>query len=446
MDDPGSLPTERNDSETSASAAPRRKAHPLAETSKQSPQAKVQKGDAPPPGDSSSPLEKRLIFLVGAIQFVNVLDFMMVMPLGPDFAEALGIDTSHIGLVGGVYTAAAAVAGIIGSLFLDRFDRKKALTIAMLGLALGTAAGGFAQGLPSLLLSRIVAGAFGGPATSLSLAIITDAVPPARRGKALGAVMAAFSVASVLGVPAGLELSRRFGFRSPFFVLAGVGLVITVLATRMMPSMTAHLSRTRSPGFLPTFDRLTLISLTNTVCVMIGVFSIVPNLSAFVQYNLGYPREMLGVLYLIGGAASFVTMRLVGILVDRFGAVPLVVLGTLFHVAALDLFFLHPQELVPIAVVFTLYMLSGSVRMVPMQTLATQVPSPDERARYMSAQSAVQHMASALGAFLGSLLLFARPDGTLVGMEKIAIGALILACAVPFLIFALERGLQARNA
>jgi hypothetical protein len=37
--------------------------------------------------------------------FVNVLDFMMVMPLGPDFAAALDIPTSHLGYIGGSYTA-----------------------------------------------------------------------------------------------------------------------------------------------------------------------------------------------------------------------------------------------------------------------------------------------------------------------------------------------------
>jgi len=142
--------------------------------------------------------ERSIVFLVGAVQFVNVLDFMMVMPLGPDFANALGITTSHIGIVGGSYTLAAAVTGVVGSLFLDRFDRRVALGVAMLGLVLGTALGGLATGLPSLLFARVVAGSFGGPATSLSLAIIADAIPKARRGKALGAVMAAFSVASVL--------------------------------------------------------------------------------------------------------------------------------------------------------------------------------------------------------------------------------------------------------
>lgn len=390
--------------------------------------------------------ERRIVFLVGAIQFVNVLDFMMVMPLGPDFAAALDIDTSHIGLIGGAYTASAAVTGLVGSLFLDRYDRRTALACAMLGLVVATAAGGLATGMGTLLAARIMAGAFGGPATSLSLAIVADTVPPARRGKALGSVMAAFSVASILGVPAGLELSRRFGFRAPFFSVALLGLVVAALSIRVMPKLTQHLGAIRPARLFPTFDRLMLNSLCNTALTMLGVFAVVPNISAFVQHNLGYPREQLGLLYLVGGIASFVTMRLVGVLVDRWGALPLVILGSIFHVIALKSAFIDQTTYLPILVIFTLYMLSGSVRMVPMQTLATRVPIPNQRARFMSVQSSVQHMASALGAFLGSVLLTADPSGKLIGMDHIAWGAAALACLVPITVAALERGLRLRDA
>jgi len=386
-----------------------------------------------------------VIFLVGAIQFVNILDFMMVMPLGPDFAAALGIATSHIGVVGGSYTAAAAVAGVAGSFFLDRFDRRLALGVVMLGLVIGTLLGGFATGLPSLLAARIIAGAFGGPATSISLAVVTDAVPPARRGKALGAVMGSFAVASVLGVPAGLELSRRFGWRSPFFAVAGLGLVLTLLAIRVLPSFKGHLLAARNKGpKAPLFDRMTGVALMNSALIMFGVFAVVPNISAFLQHNLGYPREQMGMLYLVGGVASFVCMRLVGVFVDRFGALPMVILGTLFQVFALYFGFIRPALGMPILLIFTVYMLSGSVRMVPMQALATRVPRPEQRARFMSAQSAVQHLASALGAIGASALLSTDSGGKLLGMENVALAALGVACLVPVGAAILERWLNQR--
>ncbi|MGZ3438337.1 MAG: MFS transporter, partial [Polyangia bacterium] len=59
--------------------------------------------------------ERRVVFLVGAVQFVNVLDFTMVMPLGPDFARALHIPTSELGKVVAGYGQAAALSGFLGS-------------------------------------------------------------------------------------------------------------------------------------------------------------------------------------------------------------------------------------------------------------------------------------------------------------------------------------------
>lgn len=396
------------------------------------------------------PSERTIVFLVGAVQFVNILDFVMVMPLGPDFAAALGIPTSHIGVVGGSYTAAAAVSGLIGSLFLDRFDRRKALGIAMLGLMLGTAAGGLAVGLGSLLAARVVAGMFGGPATSVALAMIADVVPPERRGKAMGSVMGAFAVASVLGIPAGLELARLFGWRAPFLAVAALSAVVTALAVLRMPPMRYHLRNRSTPTDpaqpkVPLLDRLTLLSLSGTVLVMLGVFSIVPNISAFVQHNLGYPRERLGLLYLVGGAANFFAMRLVGALVDRFGATPLVSAGTLLFVGSASWGFIWGGPNIPVLLFFVLFMLSGSVRNVPLQALASRVPRPEQRARFMSAQSATQHMASALGAVAASFFLVAEPSGRLVHMERVAAGAAALSLLVPLVAFGVERGVRRRE-
>src|SRR5439155_21870763 len=104
------------------------------------------------------PSERTVIFLIGAVQFVNILDFMMVLPLGPFFAGPLGIPASRIGVIGGSYTAAAAISGIACSFFLDRFDRRKALGVAVAGLVMATAPGGFWVGVRRILFARLPAG------------------------------------------------------------------------------------------------------------------------------------------------------------------------------------------------------------------------------------------------------------------------------------------------
>lgn len=342
--------------------------------------------------------ERKLLFLLGAVQFINIVDFMMVMPLGPDFATALGIPTDRLGLVAGVYTASAAVSGLVAATFLDRFDRRRALFVAMLGLVTGTAAGGFATGLNSMLAARVLAGAFGGPATAIALSILADAVPPQRRGRALGAVMGAFSVASVLGVPMGLKLAELGGWKTPFFVVAGLGVLIASAVVFLMPPMRGHLLQAGGESLparpLRAFltDWTVLLSLTATAVTMGGAFAVIANLSAFLQYNLGYPRQRLEILYMAGGLASFFSMRVAGWFVDRRGSVPVAIVGTVLILTVVGLGFVFERPLIPVVAIFMLFMIGNSTRVVALNALTTRVPPPYERGRFMSAQSAVQHL------------------------------------------------------
>jgi predicted MFS family arabinose efflux permease len=370
--------------------------------------------------------------------------------MGPDFAKALDIPSSELGLVGGSYTAAAAVAGVIGASFLDRFDRRRALAVALAGLVLGTAAGGLATGLPSLLAARVVAGAFGGPATALALAIVSDAVPPERRGRAMGAVMSAFAVASVLGVPAGLELARLGGWRMPFFTVAALGAAVTAAAIAMLPPQTAHLTAERRAAPTPFRDVLrrpvVMLSLSATAVGMIGNFSLIPNISAYFQFNRGYPRDELGILYLVGGVISFGTTRLAGWLTDRHGSPAVATGGAIFFSTVLITGFAHPIAAVPVMAIFVGFMISNSFRFVPMQTLSSRVPEPRERARFMSAQSAVQHLAASIGAMVGAQFLTEEAGGSLVGIDELAWFTVGMTILLPAILFSVDRLVRARAA
>jgi predicted MFS family arabinose efflux permease len=391
--------------------------------------------------------ERLLVFLIGAVQFVNILDFVMVMPLGPDFAGALDIPLSQLGLVGGSYTLAAAGAGLLGSLFLDRFDRRSALAVAMGGLALGTFAGGFARGLPSLLLARVLAGLFGGPATSLSLSIVADAVPAQRRGKALGAVMGALSVAAVVGVPASLKLAEWAGWRAPFFAVAILGLLITFGTIALLPRMRDHLNVSRPAGATPParptlFRRTVILSYLMTAVTMGAGFLVIPNLSAYMQGNLGLPRVDLPWLYGIGGVVRFISLRVVGLLVDRLGSFRVGTAGSALMFVAVWLFFIDVPAHAPVLVLFLFLFFALSVRNVAYSTLTSKVPAPAERARFMSFQSAVQHLASASGAIASSLILAQGPNRRLLHVPRLAAFSLVLTAALPGLLWVVERAVD----
>jgi predicted MFS family arabinose efflux permease len=393
--------------------------------------------------------ERRMLLLVSAVQFVNILDFMIVMPLGPDFARELHIPLSNMGLIGGSYTAAAALSGLLTARFLDRFDRRRVLAVVMLGLVIGTACAGFARGLAGLMAARIVAGAFGGPATSISLSIVADVIPAERRGRALGIVMGAFSLATVAGLPAALELARLGGWRTPFFGVAALGLVVAAGAIFAMPALRLHLAAGVHPSAAAPLGQFlrqppVLLSLLATVSVMMAGFSIVPNISAYVQGNRGYPRAELGALYLAGGSVSFVAMRVMGGYVDRLGAAAMSALGTVLFAGVLAAAFVYEWAL-PVTLIYIVFMTSMAFRNVALSTLSTRVPLPHERARFLSLQSAAQHIAASLGAVTSAQLLRERANHTLEGMPRVATLSIALSVFLPGLLWLVEKQLQTRE-
>ncbi len=397
--------------------------------------------------------ERSVLFTLAAVQFVNILDFMMVMPLGPDFARSLQIDLSELPILASSYTGAACVGGLIASVVLDRFDRRRALVVTLLGLAIGTLAGGFATDLFTLALTRVVAGFFGGPATSIALAIVADVVPPERRGRALGTVMTAFSVASVLGVPAGLELATLGGWHTPFFCVGAMGTIAAVAAGKILPPLRAHLD-TPAPNAgesaLTAAARIlsrrrSLLSFSMSIVSNAGLFIVIPNIAAFVQSNLAFPRDRLSTLYVLGGAASVLTTRPFGALVDRFGSFKVGLCGTILGTIVTYFFFAVGTPQSPIYLLFVAFMLSGGLRNVAASTLISKVPEPAGRARFMAMDSTLRHGSLALGAGISSLFLVER-DGMLVGMHEAALTSIAVVALVPFLVFALEREVQKKPA
>lgn len=395
--------------------------------------------------------ESWLLFLMASVQFINVLDFMMVMPLGPDFASALDIPKAHLGYIGGSYTASAMFAGLLGALLLDRFDRRRALLFCLVGLSFATISGAFATGLYSLMGARVLAGLFGGPATSLMLSIVSDVIPPQRRGKAIGVISGAFSIASVFGVPVGLELSRLGGWSAPFYGVGAVGLLISMMVMTKLPPMRSHMLSFRAQEdarkiFISRWlDRRYLLPAGITFILVSGTFTLVPNLSAYLQFNVGFPRERLGLLYLVGGALAFFSVRAAGRWVDRFGAGRIVWLSSSFLILDLFVGFAFPRPLVPVLLFFAGFMVPNAIRNVAVNTLVSKIPKPEERARFQSQQSAVQHLAATIGAFVGSVVLSEAPNGDLIGMHKLAFLTIFLTLAVPLIARAIERRTDAQS-
>jgi predicted MFS family arabinose efflux permease len=132
-------------------------------------------------------------------------------------------------------------------------------------------------------------------------------------------------------------------------------------------------------------NRTVQLSYTTTAVVMAGGFILIPNISAYVQENLGYPRAQLGWLYGGGGVASLIAMQFVGRLVDRHGSFRVGLLGAVMLSATVYVGFIHYPPGFPVLALYVAFMTSAAFRNVSYNTLASRVPQPQWRARFMSA-------------------------------------------------------------
>ena len=255
-----------------------------------------------------SRFELKITLLVLGIQFVTIVDFMMIMPLGPDFARELGLRLDALGLITAAYVFSAATVSFMSARYMDILPRKRALACCLAGLlciAVITPSLGESYGLTGLLVGRALAGMFGGPATGLAMTILTDAIAPEKRGRAVGLAGAAFSVAAIAGVPLGLELARIGGWQLPFYsvaVASGLAMLATLL---FIPN---HLQTRRNGRWQGTWTFLarkkTAVAYLIVGITPIASFLFIPNMFTYFQMNLGYPRELIGLLYAIGGTCT----------------------------------------------------------------------------------------------------------------------------------------------
>ena len=363
--------------------------------------------------------ERLLLFALAGVQFSNILDFMLVMPLGPQLMRHFGISPTQFGLLVTAYTLTAAAVGFLSALVIDRFDRRHTL-LALFGcFTLTTLVTATAQSYAWLLVARSMSGAFAGVLGASVFAIVGDVVPDRRRGAALGLVMSAFSIASIVGVPISLALAARFGWRSPFVFMTALALVILVSAWAAVPSVGTHLEAARGRNALAQV-RAVLAEANHRRAFLFSAmltfsgFSVIPFVSPYMVANVGVKESELAYLYLAGGLVTFGFVRLVGRWSDLYGRRRVfAIVAALSMVGMLITTHLPP---VPIWVAvlsasFFIPMLSG--RFVPAMAILTAAVTPRLRGGFMSLNAAFQQAASGAAAFISSLIIGRTAAGEL---------------------------------
>ncbi len=376
--------------------------------------------------------ERLVLLILAAVQFATILDFMIVMPLGPQLMRKLSIGPTDFGLVVSSYTFSAGIAGLVASAFVDRFSRRSAFIVLYVGFLVGTLLCGLAANYTALVLARTVTGAFGGILGGLSMAIIGDVFPESRRGRATASLMTGFALASVAGVPLGLFIGTNFGWHMTFILLAVGGIPWLLLALYALPVLDSHIGKNANPiRSLGTvfFHANHLNAFALIIALTVSSFLIFPFLSVYLVNNIGMQEQHLPVLYIFGGALTLVAAPIVGRYSDRHGK--LLVFRVIAPASATLMLVITHQAIggsVALAVVvFGCLMVCNVGRMIPAMAMVTSSVAPQFRGAFLSANSSIQHITGGIGAYLGGFIVVQAGDGHLERYNLVGWLAAILA-------------------
>jgi len=380
--------------------------------------------------------ERSILLVLLGVQFTHMMDFMVLMPLGAQFMRIWQISTTQFAVLVSAYTLSAAVTSLLSGLYIDRFDRKRALLCIYGGFALSTALCAAAPDFAWLLAARTVSGAFGGVAAAAVYSIVGDVVPDARRGTAMGIVMTAFPISAVAGVPLGLTLANVFDWRAPFVFLTAASSLVFVAALFLLPRMDAHAAQARLRH--PARQALAVVSdgnhlraLALTAVMIFGGFSVIPFIAPYMVGNVGLSETDLPWLYFFGGIATFFTSRLWGRMSDRHGKQRMFTLiSCVSIIPLLACTNLPPVPLwVAISVMVT-FMIFVSGRFVPAMAIVTGAAQPDVRGAFLSFNSAIQQLGSSAASLASGFLIARSASGALTGYWKsglVAVGCALVA-------------------
>jgi predicted MFS family arabinose efflux permease len=374
-----------------------------------------------------------------AIHFTHMVDFVILMPLGNRLMSELDISPIQFGWLVSSYSLAACAASLAATFVMDRIDRKAMLLAMYGGFTLSTLFCGLAPDYSFLLVSRILAGVFGGLAAVTIMAMIGDLFEPEKRGRAAGAVMSSFAVASIMGLPLGLILADWYGRGAPFVALAGLSAAVWVMAAIRLPSVRDHLDHPRRHP-LTEFaavarERRHLWAFGFSFFTILGTFTVGSFSGPYLAATNGWGEDKLAVIYLVAGVLTLFGMNAVGRLSDRYNRLRLLrVLLLLTILSGLALTNLPPGPLWVATLALAAFMVFSAGRVVPAQAMLLGTAEPRMRGAFMSLNTAVQHVSSGLAPLIAGLLITQTDDGKMTGFPMV--GVVAAAAAVVSMVLA----------
>lgn len=381
--------------------------------------------------------------------FIDLLGFGIVIPLLPIYAQDFGASELTLGLLFASFSVMQLLFAPFWGRLSDHIGRKPILVGGLIGTAASYVLFGFADTIPMLFVSRMLAGFFGANVATAQ-AYVADVTTPENRAKGMGIIGAAFGLGFTFGPLIGGEMVG-FSMGAPGFLAAALSLAAAVVAMVRLHEPARHRDdATRVFGFdtvsvalrQPVIGYLLLL-------YFLGILSFSGFESMFILFGLERFPETFGLvspvaeatheqilaaapiagryMFVIGLIAAFIQGGLIRRLVPRYGETRLIVAGPLFLGLSFAVIALAPNWGLVIAGC-ALMPFGFGLNNPALQGLLSRAVPPERQGAFLGLNQSLGSFARVVGPVLAGYLFHVGNAGTpfLVG-AGVLFGAVLLA-------------------
>jgi predicted MFS family arabinose efflux permease len=359
------------------------------------------------PNNQSNPSTQRIVIAIGAASISRIIlntARRFAYPFAPFLSRSLGVSLSAVTSLIAV-NQATGVLGLFFGPLADRFGYRLMMLSGLGMLVLGMFAAGLLPYYGVILAAIFLAGLAKTVFDPAVQAYTGERVPFRRRGLAIGLLEFSWAGSTLLGIPLIGFLIDRWGWRSPFFTLAGAGLVSMIVLGMVIPKDGKIRRRRPGAGIRTAWKQIAQRRVARGALIFGFLVSIaIDNL--FVVYGVwleqvfGLSIIALGLGAGLIGVAELLGELLTAILADRIGLKRAVIIGLFLTIIGyIVLPFVAKTLSWALAGLFIIF-LAFEFTIVVFLSLCTEI-MPDLRATMMSFFLAAAGPGRVIGVFIG---------------------------------------------
>lgn len=329
---------------------------------------------------------------------------MIISPILPQIGDDLGIPDAALGTLVSVYSFMVGIFAILSGPVSDRIGRRRILLIGCGAMAVALVLHTFVTDYTSFLIVRVLAGMAGGMLSGAAVSYIGDYFPYERRGWATGWVMSGSAFGQIVGIPTGIVLAGRWGFKAPFYVFAVTMAATIVLLFFRVPQPVGkqslkQLTITRAAKDYAEMLRRPEVAWAATAyfLMFLGVSIFIVYLPTWLERDLDISGNEIALMFLVGGIANVLTGPQAGKWSDRIGRKGIILLACIGLSSLMLLIVPLVTDAMTASVFFFLIMILVAMRISPFSALLTALVQDNRRGSLMSLTVAVGQMGFALG-------------------------------------------------